>query len=251
MMFIEFDRAKWRRQEKLENQHALRTLSNSDFPSSNLGNNSSISRSSPVTPPSSGGSSISKRLPSVSGLPHVTLNHNLHHLHPSLHLDTWLAATAASSSQNSLINQSSSLTNFLSHPSGIYSNFFPSSENISSLIPHHTLCNPSIGTLTALQGYNNCHGSAPTLSPSVSPLNLCVNGSTNDKPLTTRSSALTNSLTNSKSIRNIDDNLCINSINNKDVSSQSFFDPRNSSIVSLRLRAKEHVELLNKSLAIV
>ncbi|XP_054159845.1 retinal homeobox protein Rx3-like [Oppia nitens] len=235
-------RAKWRRQEKLESQHALRSLSAADYHSPNTADNSTanasvLSRSShsPISSPNS----LTKRptISSDSNLSHNTFIPNMHFNTSSLPLDSWLAA-AASRSPSALLS-TASLSSFLSHPSNLYPNYLIQSTQTpsDSQLVTQSMCNSSIAPISMVSNplmRTNTNPNSTSLSPSASPLNLSVNDS---KEIQSRSSLNTNNI----NIRGIEDNLSIG----------GHFDQRNSSIASLRLRAKEHVELINQSLTII
>ena len=236
----------------MESQHALRSLTGNEYNCNNMGDNgiakgSVVSRSShsPVSPTSS----LPKRAVISSENNSVSHNSFIPNMHfnssTALPLDSWLAAAAAAASttQSTLLS-SASLSSFLSHPSSLYPGYLlqssQSASEASSLMPH-SMCNSSIAQMIS-SPLNRVNSSSTTMSvsPSASPLNLSVNGSTNEsKQIHSRPSL------NTSSIRNVEnENLC------KDISIPNF-DSRNSSIVALRLRAKEHVELINQSLTIV
>ena len=195
---------------------------------------------SPVSPPSSL-PTMPKRSTMVSENNNLSQNSFLPNMHfnssSGLPLDSWLAAAAAaaSSSPTALLS-SASLSNFLSHSSSIYPGYLLHSNQSEapSLMPHPIGNSPipSIPMLSNPLSRVNSSCTSVSVSPSASPLNLSVNGSTSDtKHLQNRASLNSNS------------KIC------KDISPLNF-DPRNSSIVALRLRAKEHVELINQSLTI-
>lgn len=244
----------------MESQHALRSLSSNEYHAStsggigsnNTGNLSVVSRCShsPVTPPSTltKGSVVSSESNTLS---HTTFIPNIHFNSPSsLHLDSWLAAAAASTSPSALLS-SGSLNSFLSHPSSLYPTYLlhstQSGAETTPLLPH-PICNSSIGNMSMISGSMtrvNSNSTSISLSPAASPLNLSVNGSTIDsKQMHSRASLTTNRICNeTNKIKSIEDNLC------KEIT-VPHFDHRSSSIVALRLRAKEHVELINQSLTI-
>ncbi|XP_023232523.1 retinal homeobox protein Rx3-like isoform X1 [Centruroides sculpturatus] len=169
-------RAKWRRQEKLESQNALRTLG-SHVTSDYSGASSNLPRSQSPTPgisPSLGTCSPASTSPSGP-----------------LTLDPWITSPLLGSSLTGL-------PGFLAHPHTVYPSYLT----------------PAAPTSLALSGglnglLPNSSVTTAALDPS-SPLNLSV--ASNEKLAE---------------------------------------DPRSSSIVALRMKAKEHVELINKGYALV
>lgn len=228
-------RAKWRRQEKLENQNALRNLNaGHDYPSPNgLGVSISRTSNSPLSSSTQLSANISNSALCSSAAAQFYQGHHLT-------IDWLTAATGSQASAAALLNAASlpnSLPGFMSHSSSVYPSYITSpGSGISPLIPHQNLSGASERLLSAgsLIGINRA---AKANSPAGSPLNLSVNGSGTDKGASI--------LAHSGIMKKNEDIFC-----GKE-SGSSLLDSRTSSIAALRLKAKEHVELIHKGLAIV
>ncbi|XP_013777739.1 retinal homeobox protein Rx1-like [Limulus polyphemus] len=183
-------RAKWRRQEKLESENALRSLRHTNSPDCPL---SGIGMTCATSPSCVSGLSSSLGPNSSPVLTGASLQ--------PMSLDSWLSPPLMGPPF------SHSLQGILAHSQAMYPNYLTPSVPTAVTVP----CSAAMSGLHT----GNISISAGTLGAVPSPLNLSV------------------------------------SCADLKVTDSNPVDPRSSSIVALRIRAKEHVDLISKRLTSV
>ncbi|RWS04949.1 retinal homeobox protein Rx1-like protein, partial [Dinothrombium tinctorium] len=238
-------RAKWRRQEKLENQSMFRNINHQPAPA--------YCRSSPTTL-----SSLSKSRDSPPLLaPNLAINSGfcaspsmLQANSTQFAFNKWLASSSHSSSSSAPLGA-------FYLPMGI-SNFVPqqnASSTAASMYPNCFITTPPVETnlisqSNDLEPINGGSGKlAATVQQIISPLNLSVNGSALDSGRSKETRNLSKLLAKGQ-CEAISGNSVASAAATAQIEVANKDDQRTTSIATLRMKAKEHVELITKALAV-